>query len=290
MLNKIPSYIGIVFIYILSLLPLSILYVFASVLYGFLFYIAKYRRQVVRTNLELSFPEKSAAEINKIEKQYYQYLAALIFEVIKMSTISKSELNKRYVFNNIDRINAYFERGESVLACSAHYGNWEWGTLAIGLHIKANNYAIYKPLSNSVFDQWFRRIRTRFGNQLIAMRQTYRAVTESKNSPSLFLFGNDQAPPKEESHYWMTFLNQHTSVQLGIEKIAKKTNRPVFYLKLKVVKKGYYEIDCVPICLDPENTNGHEITDLHVRLLEDLIREEPAYWLWSHRRWKHQPD
>jgi len=290
MLNRLTSHIGIFFIYALSLLPLPVLYVFATAVYWILYYVAGYRRAVVRSNLELSFPEKSREEIKLIEKRYYKYLAALIFEVIKMSTISKKELNKRYVFKNIDRMNAYFERGESVLACSAHYGNWEWGTLAIGLHVKAANFAIYKPLSNGIFNKWFHDTRTRFGNQLVAMRQTFRALNESKNAPSLFLFGNDQAPPKEESHYWMTFLNQATSVQLGIEKIAIKTKRPVFYLKLRVIKKGYYELDCIPLCEDPQNSNGHEITNLHVRMLEEIIREEPAYWLWSHRRWKHQPD
>lgn len=289
MLNRVFSYIGIFFLYALSLLPLRVLYIFATVVYWILYYVTGYRRKVVRTNLTNSFPEKTTAEIANIEKRYYKYLAALIFEIVKMSTISKKQLQKRYVFKNIERMNVYFERGESVLACSAHYGNWEWGTLAIGMYVKAANYAIYKPLSNKVFDQWFHRIRTRFGNQLVAMRQTYRALSESKNTPSLFLFGNDQAPPKEESHYWINFLNQHTSIQLGIEKIALKTKRPVFYLKLRVIKKGYYELDCIPLCLHPDQTTGHEITDLHAHFLEDIIREEPAYWLWSHRRWKHQP-
>lgn len=290
MLNRVTSYIGIFFLYALSLLPLRLLYLFATVVYWVLYYVTGYRRKIVRANLTNSFPEKSQAEIALIEKRYYKYLAALIFEIIKMATISKKELQRRYIFKNIDRMNVYFERGESVLACSAHYGNWEWGTLAIGMYVKAANYAIYKPLSNKVFDKWFHDMRTRFGNQMVAMRQTYRALSESKNSPSLFLFGNDQAPPKEESHYWLNFLNQPTSIQLGIEKIAIKTKRPVFYLKLRVIKKGYYELDCIPLCLHPENTTGHEITDLHARFLEDIIREEPTYWLWSHRRWKHQPN
>lgn len=289
MLNRVISYTGIFFLHALSLLPLSVLYVFATVVYWILYYLTGYRRAVVSANLRNAFPGKSNEEISSIEKRYYKYLAALIFEIIKMATISKKELQKRYVFKNIDLMNAYFERGESVLACSAHYGNWEWGTLAIGLHVKAANYAIYKPLSNKIFGKWFDNMRTRFGNQLVAMRQTYRALSESKNKPSLFLFGNDQAPPKEESHYWIQFLNQPTSIQLGIEKIAIKTKRPVFYLKLRVIRKGYYELDCVPLCLHPDQTTGHEITDLHARFLEEIIREEPTYWLWSHRRWKHQP-
>jgi KDO2-lipid IV(A) lauroyltransferase len=289
MLKRVPSYIGLFCIYALSLLPLQVLYIFATCLYWMLYYIFGYRRAVVSTNLRNSFPEKSDAEINLIEKRYYKYLAALIFEIIKMSTISKAELQRRFTFKNMEQLNQYAENGISVLACSAHYGNWEWGTLSIGLSYKGESYPIYKPLSNKAFDQWFNHIRTRFGNKLIAMRQTYRAITETRNTPTLFLFGNDQAPPKEESHQWMTFLNQQTSVQQGMEKIAIKTNRPVFYLKVTVLEKGYYQVECLPLCLDPAASTQQEITALHTSLLETIIREKPEYWLWSHRRWKHQP-
>lgn len=105
----------------------------------------------------------------------------------------------------------------------------------------------------------------------------------------MFTFGSDQAPSKEDSQYWTTLLHQDAAIQLGVEKIAKKTNRPVFYLKTSYLKRGYYEVDCVPICLDPKNTAEFEITELHTRFLEDFIKEEPAYWLWSYRRWKYKP-
>lgn len=289
MLQRVVSYIGVFFLYALSLLPMRVLYAISTFAYWMLYHVFGYRRAVVRENLNKAFPEKSKPEIDAIEKRYYKYLADLIFEIVKMSTISKKQLQKRFTFKNIDLINAYFDRGESVLACSAHYGNWEWGTLSLGLSLRGINYPIYKPLNNKIFDKWFYNIRTRFGNRLIAMRQTYRALSESKNEPTLFCFGSDQAPPKSESHYWINFLNQQTSIPLGIEKIALKTNRPVFYLKVKVLRKGYYEVDCVPLVLHPDQTTGHEITDIHASFLEDLIQEDPAYWLWSHRRWKHQP-
>jgi KDO2-lipid IV(A) lauroyltransferase len=289
MLKSVGSYIGLFFIYVLSLLPLQVLYLFAAMLYWVLYYITGYRRIVVNTNLKNSFPEKSMEEIRQIEKRYYKYLAALIFEIIKMSTISRAQLQRRFTFINMELLNQYAENGVSVLACSGHYGNWEWGTLSLGMSYKGVTYPIYKPLSSKAFDQWFNHIRTRFGNKLIAMRQTYRAIAESKDIPTMFLFGNDQAPPKEESRQWMTFLNQQTSVQQGMEKIAIKTNRPVFYLKLSVIKKGYYQVECVPLCLNPAASTQQEITQLHTQLLEGIIREKPEYWLWSHKRWKHQP-
>lgn len=290
MLKRVPSYIGLFFISAISLLPLQVLYLLATLLYWLLYYVTGYRRAVVSNNLKNSFPEKSRHELELIEKRYYKYLSALIFEIIKMSTISKAELQRRFTFVNMEQMNQYAEKGTGVLACSAHYGNWEWGTLSIGLSFKGDTYPIYKPLSSKGFDQWFNHIRTRFGNKVVAMRQTYRSLAETRNSPALYLFGNDQAPPKEESHQWISFLNQHTSVQQGMEKIAVKFNRPVFYLKLTVLRKGYYQVECIPLCLDPGAGSQQEITDLHTRLLEEIIRERPEYWLWSHKRWKHQPE
>jgi KDO2-lipid IV(A) lauroyltransferase len=288
MFGKAFSYLGIFFLAVLSFLPLQILYGLAHVVYFSLYYLIGYRKSVVRSNLKNAFPERTAVELLKIEKQFYRYLSDLTVEIIKMNTISKRELRKRYVFRNADIMESYFRNGENVLVCAAHYGNWEWGNMALGLSFSAKNYAIYKPLSNPVFNYWFKRIRSRFGNRMVPMRQTFRALATS-TSPSIFSFGNDQAPGKDESHYWTRFLNQQTSFQLGIEKIAKKTNRPIFYLQVKVLTRGYYEVNCIPLCLSPNEAEKYELTELHVRLLEDIIKEEPAYWLWSHRRWKYQP-
>lgn len=289
MVKKLLSNTGIFFLNSLSLLPLSILYVLADGAYLVLYHAIRYRRKVVYENLHNAFPEKGPTEIELIAKRYYKHLSCLMVEIIKMASISESELKRRFTFKNLHLINAYHERGQSTLICSAHYGNWEWGTLALGLNTSAVVYPIYKPVSNKAFGEWFKRIRSRFGNQLIPMRQTLRALTASKDIPTIFCFGNDQTPLREESTYWLNFLNQPTAILLGLEKIAVRTNRPVFYMRVRILKRGYYEVECVPLCLHPAQTKTYEITNLHVKYLEQIIKEEPAYWLWSHRRWKHKP-
>lgn len=289
MLTKVLSKTGIFFLNSLSLLPLSVLYLLADVAYVLLYHVIRYRKKVVYENLNNAFPEKAPEEIKQIAKKYYKHLSCLIVEIIKTVNISKAELKARFLFKNLHLINDYHQQGISTLICSAHYGNWEWGTLALGLHAKAEMYPIYKPVSNETFEKWFMDIRTRFGNHMIPMRQTLRALNASKDRPTMFCFANDQTPLRDESTYWVNFLNQPTAILLGLEKIAVKTNRPIFYMRVKVLRRGYYEVDCVPLCLKPAETQAHEITNLHVRLLEEIIREEPAYWLWSHRRWKHKP-
>jgi len=282
--------LGIFLLNALSLLPLFLLYRLADAFYLLIFYVFKYRRKVVRENLTNAFPDKSLLELKAIEKEYYKFLSSLFIEIIKMKSISKKELSKRVKFKNSDLVEAYLQNNESVLFCSSHYGNYEWVCMAIGLHFSGTHYPIYKPLSNEAFDSWFLRMRSKFGNNMVSMRQTLRAIQASKNTASMFTFGSDQAPSKEESLYWTTFLNQDTSVQLGVEKIARKTNRPVFYLKINCLKRGYYEVDCVPICLHPNEASEFEITENHTRFLEEMIAERPSYWLWSHRRWKYKPE
>jgi len=289
MIKKGISHLGVFFLGVLSLLPLSVLYILADGAYLLLYFVFGYRRKVVRENLLNALPDKTLEEILVIEKRFYRYLASLVFEIIKMSSISKKEIERRFIFKNKAQVQEYLDRGESVLICAAHYGNWEWGTLGIGLNFSADHYPIYKPLTNSIFDHWFKKVRSKFGNKLIAMRQTMRALQASKGKPSIFSFGNDQAPSKDESHYWTSFMYQPSSVQLGIEKIAKRTNQPIFYFKINVLKRGFYTVDCVPLCLNPAGTAEFEITEMHTRFLEEILRAKPEYWLWSHKRWKYKP-
>lgn len=290
MVKRMLSKTGIFFLNSLSLLPLSLLYLVADFVYLLLYHVVRYRRKVVYENLHNAFPEKDAEDIRIIAKRYYRHLSSLMVEIIKMATISPEELKARFKFKNLHLLNNYHEQGRSTLVCSAHYGNWEWGTLALGLNTTAVVYPIYKPVSNEAFGEWFKQIRSRFGNQLIPMRQTLRALNASKDVPTIFCFGNDQTPLKEESTYWLNFLHQSTAILLGLEKIAVRTNRPVFYMRVRILKRGYYEVECVPLCMEPAAAKPFEITNLHVNYLEQIIIDEPAYWLWSHRRWKHKPE
>ncbi len=288
MIKKSFSYIGIFFLNFLSVLPFSVLYGLASLSYYPLYYIIRYRRKVVRENLVNSFPEKTLKEIISIEKRFYRYFTDLTFEIVKMHSISIAELDRRVRFRNLGVVEAYHERGQNVLACSSHYCNWEWGMQALSHKLSATPYVIFKPLNNKVYESWFNAMRTKFGNIFIPMKQTLRALVATKNEAVMFCFAGDQTPVRE-AKYWIHFLNQPTAVLLGLEKIALQTDRPVIYFNMKPIKRGYYEVDCTVICEKPSDTQGHEIADASFRFLENIINENPPYWLWSHRRWKHKP-
>ncbi|WP_029274384.1 lysophospholipid acyltransferase family protein [Pedobacter borealis] len=290
MIKRGIAHVGVFFLYLLSLLPLSLLFFFARLLYYLLYYVIGYRKKVVRQNLTHSFPEKSPVEIKAIEKKFFLYLAELIFEIIKMSSISKAETLKRVKFTGLEQLETHFAAGKSILACTGHYGNWELGTLALGLSISAKTMVIFKPIKNKIFETWFDCMRTKYGNVFIAMRQTLRGIAAYKNEPTLLCFASDQSPTREETKYYVDFLHQPTAALLGVEKIAKSTQRPIYYFKVNVVKKGYYHVEVLPMCLDPANVDEFAITNLYFKFLENIIKEQPQYWLWSHKRWKFKPE
>ena len=93
------------FLWLISILPFRLLYAFSDFLYLLVFKIFGYRKRVVKSNLNLIFPEKSKEELNRITKAFYHHLCDMIVESIKSMTISESEMRKRFVFTNVEEIN-----------------------------------------------------------------------------------------------------------------------------------------------------------------------------------------
>jgi len=149
---------------------------------------------------------------------------------------------------------------------------------------------VYKPLTNKIFDDFFNKMRSRFGAEMIAMKNVLRTMVREKHNLNMSVFVADQTPVKHEATYFTTFLNQPTAFFLGIEKIAKLTDPVVVFADLKYIKRGHYEYTGIVLTEHAKETAEHEITDKYVRCLETMIKRQPQYWLWSHRRWKFKPE
>jgi KDO2-lipid IV(A) lauroyltransferase len=291
MIKKGFSSLGVGLLYLLSLLPYFVLYLIADLLFLLLYYVIHYRRQVVKENLLNAFPEKSVAELRAIEKKYFRFLADLIVETIKLCTLSEAEVIKRVRIENRAMLeNAAFIKGKSIIGAVGHYGNWESGCLRMGLITERPCIIAYKPLSNPVWDRFFLNMRSRLGAQMVPMKNTFRKIVSHRNEVTFTVLAGDQTPTREEATYFTNFLNQPTAVFLGVEKLAKATDSLVVFCDVRRVKRGYYSCTFVPLFDNPKLTAEYEITNAHVQYLENVIREEPQYWLWSHRRWKFKPD
>jgi Kdo2-lipid IVA lauroyltransferase/acyltransferase len=275
--------------WIITLLPLGVLYLFADLAFPVFYYFPGYRRKIVRTNLKNSFPGKSESEITDIEKKFYRHLCDLFIETFKLSHMSRKQLLKRFSFTNPELLEKLYDEGRDIAAIMGHYGNWEW-SLILPLYSRLKFISIYKPLANRHFDKFMINTRSQFGMTLTPMQNVVREIISNKknNIKSLYSFLSDQTPPRGDIKYWTSFLNQDTPVYIGAEKIAMKYNMVVVFFNIKKIKRGYYTITAELLI---ENTAGlpeHAVTRAHVKRLEEIICENPQYWIWSHRRWKHK--
>lgn len=276
-------------IYLLSLLPFPVMYFISDILYVLLYRVIGYRVRVVRENLRNSFPEKSEEERKQIEKKFYRYLPDLIVEAIKMRSMSEQELRKRFIIRNPGLVHDYFEQGKPVVGVTAHYGNWELGIFGLKSVVKEPVLIIYKPLKNLKFDAVFNAIRSRFGAIMVPMKKTLRYIVRYKDVPHMSIFVSDQTPRYEESDYFTEFLNQPTLVFTGASRIAQRLDAPVIYCRINRIRRGYYETTFTVLTDKPNDYTVHELTDLYNRYTENIIKNKPELWLWSHRRWKRKP-
>lgn len=277
------------FLWLLSKLPFWLLYCISDVIYVVLYYILGYRKQVVYKNLRNSFPEKSEKEIHSIAKQFYRYLPDILVETIKMISITPQEVIKRIELLNPEEVYRHFEAGKAVIGVTAHYGNWELGIHRLSLMTDYPRLIIYKPLNNKNFNSIFNGIRTRFGATMIPMQQILRHIVRLRHQPHISMFVADQTPMYQDSDYFMPFLNQEALVYTGTERIARMTENPVIFCEIgRKPKRGYYFCRFTTLIEKPSLYAEHEITQIHNQFTEEIIRKEPAYWLWSHNRWKRK--
>ncbi len=275
--------------WLLSKLPLSWLHLKADFIAFVLYRVAGYRKKVVMENLRNSFPDKPESELKKIARRYYRNIADVMVEVIKTAGISRDELKRRMVFTNYELLQHYIHQNRSVLFVTGHLGNWEWLGNRLSLDPDFLTCAVVKPLTDPWFDTFMNKRRMHFQPEgKIDFRRALKDMMLVKDRLSATILAGDQTPTKNEINYWIEFLHQDTPVYLGVEKISKMFDRPVIFTDIQRKKRGYYEIRFTLVTDKPKETRDEEITETHVRLLEETIRRNPDNWLWSHRRWKHK--
>lgn len=269
--------------------PMWLIHLCSDGLYILLFHLTKYRLKVVLDNLNIAFPEKTAQEKKEIARKFYRNLCDNILETLKGLTLTEKELKKRFVYKNPEIFDQDFEETNSVLVLGAHFANWEWGVISFNTAIKHQAVGIYKPIKNKSFEKIFNHYRVHRGLKLAKMSQAGRAMVRYRNAPAAFVFIMDQSPSDVDHAHWVDFFGRPTAFHHGVDKIARKTNFPVYYYDIIRTKRGHYEVFFKKIALQQQPLSEGELTKLYAQVLEESIRATPEDWLWSHRRWKRKP-
>ena len=276
-------------LWLVSRLPFGLLYFISDALYPLIYNVIGYRKKVVRENLSLVFPDKTQSERLSIEKGFFRHMCDMFLEMIKTIGISNKQLQKRFVFTNLEVLHQLEEKGKSVMLMFPHYASWEW-VIALDAHIKSKGYAIYLPIQNKYFDKLVRDIREKFGTTLITTKTTRVIVAKNRKEGQLSMYGilSDQSPMISKAQHFTDFMGITVPVHVGAEDLCKNLDLPAVYLKVTKRKRGHYEGSFKLLAEHPRDYTDFEITDLFLNEVEQSIREKPEFYFWTHKRWKHR--
>lgn len=276
-------------IWFISILPFRILYVFSDMVYVLVYHVIGYRKKVVRKNIAMTLPHLSEKERLNIEKKSYHHLCDMFLEMMKTMTISEKEMNKRFVFTNLELYTALEKKQKSIAVMIAHYATYEW-VISMNRKIEFEGFAIYKKVNNKYFDKLVRNIRSKFKATLITTSQTIPVIkeNESMGHRGVYGFASDQSPQESKAFHWQKFMGIETPVYTGAEMLVKRFDMNVIFLRVKKVKRGYYEATFELMFDNPKAIPDYQISDEFLRRVEKQIYEAPEYYLWTHKRWKHR--
>lgn len=275
-------------------LPWRALYGIADALAWLLRHVVHYRRDVILDNLAHAFPEKTEEERKAILNEFYGNLADYVVETVKLAHVSDAEMRSRMEFVNIDIYDNLISQGKSVATYLAHIFNWEWGTsvtLWLGHKVEKDVVfaQVYRPLRNKFFDRYFLHLRSRFDSRSFAKTMTLRELVRLRRQgmPTVTGFLSDQKPSHGDTTHVVDFLNRPTAIITGTEQLSRRMGMAAVYWHMEKLKRGHYRITLHLMTDDASATKPDELSDKYASLLEKNIRQQPALWLWSHKRWKH---
>jgi KDO2-lipid IV(A) lauroyltransferase len=271
---------------VFSRVPLFIWYPVARFLAWMSWRVIPYRRHVVVANLTASFPEWTDEQRERVIRDYYRGFADMLVEIMRSSRLTRRELEERVVLRNPQLVRDEIAKGKPILLVAAHQANWEWMLLGLSTQLGYPVDAAYKPLVDNWAEIEMRKLRSRFGARLIPAQELLGDIIRQRNSPRAIAMVADQEPVTSERKHWIRFLNRDTAFFLGPEEITRTTKYASFFLRLRRTSRGHYEVEFVPLSAAGEKLQSGEYTERYARLVEAQIRESPADWPWSHKRWK----
>ncbi|MFK5957440.1 MAG: lysophospholipid acyltransferase family protein [Lutibacter sp.] len=276
-------------IWFISILPFRVLYFISDGVYLFIYYIIGYRKKVVLANLKLAYPNKPLKELIEIRKKFYHHFVDMFLEMVKSFTISKEGVYKRYKYINVDLLTEMYKDGKSAILMGPHYANWEW-IMSIDSFVEYKGYAAYTTVNNKYFNKKILKSREKFGTNLVPTSKIISEIQFNKKNNIQAMYGllSDQSPQLKKTFYWRKFFGIKVPVHTGAEMLAKKYNLNVVYMNVKKVKRGYYETTFSLITNDTTKHSNYEITDIFIDNVEKQVHEQPEYYFWTHKRFKHK--
>ncbi|PIQ10053.1 MAG: hypothetical protein COW71_03665 [Ignavibacteriales bacterium CG18_big_fil_WC_8_21_14_2_50_31_20] len=262
----------------------------AKILAYIFYYLIPIRKSVVISNLKKAFPDKSENEISKIAFLNYINTGTTFMEIMAFQKMTKEEILNLGSVSNLELAKEKVENGKGVILLTAHFSNWEFGALFMGLILDKQINVLVKKQRNHLVANWMSEIREKFANKEIPLGVSVRELYKTLVSGGIVGIVGDQRA-KKEGGVVVNYFDQPTVTFKGFSILGIKNKVPIIVVLGHRLSNGKYQLDIEEIKYDnlPE-TQSEQIIELnqrYMKILENSVLKYPDQWLWMHNIWKY---
>lgn len=274
-------------LYGISLLPMKVLYGLSNLLAYIAFSAIGYRKQIVLSNLTIAFPEKSEQEKISIAKEFYLNFCDAMVESVKLISADNRLIDKMFVADP-EMVKAFEGTDKNIQIHAMHNFSWEIVNLGVVREMKLPFLAVYQPITNPFFNTLFKKIRSRNGTVLIPANDFKNNFLPHNNKQYILALVADQNPGDPAKAWWVNFFGKAAPFVKGPENAARQRDMVVLFANFYKVQRGLYSFSVEKFTENPADLAPGELTQRYISYVEKKIKERPANYLWSHRRWRHK--
>ena len=286
MLASLPARLSILFMRLLSRLPLPVVRALGTGLGRILYGLAAPRRRVVQTNLALCFPQRPEAERRALARQTFVYFAQAWLDRSWLWHAPREVLEKRlHLHGAVEE----FEGNAPTIVFSPHFYGLDAGAMAVNMNILRKFTTIYTPQANVFMDQWIKAGRLRFGrvrmfHRLDGVRSNVSALRAGE---VLYLLPDMDFGIGES--IFVPFYGVPTATAPSISRFARLGRAKVISVVSRLTPTGY-DVEVMPAWDHFPTGDVYADTARVNQQLQGFIDSMPAQYYWVHKRFKTRPE
>lgn len=284
-----PIWVAFGLLRLITLLPTAILHALGRNLGRLYRLLGRRRTRIARINIDLCFPELSAAERAALVRRHFEAVGIGLFELGLAWWGSDQRLRQLATWHGLEHLRAAHAQGRGVILLSAHFTTLEFGGRLISM---CEGFApikgLYRPNENPVVERFIRGNRERHFDALI-LREDIRSMVRTLKAGEIVWYAPDQNFGHKGSVF-APFFGVPAATTTATTRLASLGKAAVMPFFTRRLPDGRYEQIIYPPLDDFPGPSTEDDAERINRIIEDWVRQAPEQYFWTHRRFKDRPD
>ncbi|HUR82799.1 MAG TPA: lysophospholipid acyltransferase family protein [Thermoanaerobaculia bacterium] len=251
-------------------------------------HVARRERNKALKNIAIAFPEWSEEKRRQTIRAMFRHLGMSLFEIVWMRNMDVATRDRLTVIEGAEPLLKLIDAGRGVVVFTAHCGNWEWMSYAIGLFGRPTT-VLQRERDAPEMNRYITEHRARSGVRTVdrGSAAAGRELIQSLRRGGILAFLIDQNLRTDSVQ--VPFFGRPALTPIGPARLAVRTGAIVVDILIERLPDGRHRMKIGEPVQTKRDDDPVALTERYTRIIEEQIRRVPEQWVWMHDRWRERP-